>query len=75
MPRGFLLENVKNLKTHDDGNTYKVIYDELSKLGYHIKDCIYNSLDFGVSRRIPLLSQTIGTLCPPIPILATRVGE
>ncbi len=50
MPRGFLLENVKNLKTHDGGMTYKVIYDELSALGYHIKDRIFNSLDFGVAQ-------------------------
>jgi DNA (cytosine-5)-methyltransferase 1 len=50
MPRGFLLENVKNLKTHDGGNTYKVIYDELTVLGYHIKDRIYNSLGFGVAQ-------------------------
>lgn len=32
-PRILLLENVKNLKTHDNGNTYKVIKLELEKLG------------------------------------------
>lgn len=35
-PRAFLLENVKNLKTHDKGNTFRVITDTLSKLGYRL---------------------------------------
>jgi len=33
-PKAFLLENVKNLKSHDQGNTYKVIENTLKKLGY-----------------------------------------
>ena len=36
-PRAFLLENVKNLLSHDRGNTFAVIRDTLQKeLGYHI---------------------------------------
>ncbi len=36
-PRAFLLENVKNLKSHDRGNTFKVIVNALEKeLGYDI---------------------------------------
>lgn len=36
-PSAFVLENVKNLKSHDRGNTYKVIMDILrNKLGYHV---------------------------------------
>lgn len=35
-PKAFLLENVKNLKNHDSGNTYRVIEGTLKKLGYHI---------------------------------------
>lgn len=36
-PRAFVLENVKNLKSHDRGNTFKVIMDILrNKLGYHV---------------------------------------
>src|SRR3989344_2049718 len=34
-PMGFLLENVKNLKSHDGGNTFKVIAETLRSLGYH----------------------------------------
>lgn len=41
-PEGFLLENVKNLQTHDDGRTMKIIYSELQKLGYHIADKVLN---------------------------------
>lgn len=46
-PQGFLLENVKNLKTHDGGNTFKVIKDTLKELGYHIKYKVLNSMEYG----------------------------
>ena len=46
-PKAFLLENVKNLKTHDDGNTLKVIYSELQKIGYHVTDKILNTMEYG----------------------------
>lgn len=36
-PKAFLLENVKNLKSHDKGNTFRVIMETLEKeLGYHV---------------------------------------
>ena len=35
-PKAFLLENVKNLKSHDKGNTFRVIRDTLDKLGYRL---------------------------------------
>jgi DNA (cytosine-5)-methyltransferase 1 len=36
-PKAFLLENVKNLRSHDSGKTFKVIEDTLTKeLGYRI---------------------------------------
>jgi len=43
-PKAFLLENVKNLKTHDNGNTLKLIYNELEKIGYYVKDSILNTM-------------------------------
>jgi len=46
-PKAFLLENVKNLKTHDKGNTIKVIHHELQKLGYKITDKVLNSMEYG----------------------------
>ena len=33
-PKAFMLENVKNLKNHDKGRTFKVIMDSLDELGY-----------------------------------------
>lgn len=35
-PRAFLLENVKNLKSHDKGNTFRVILSSLQELGYTV---------------------------------------
>ena len=36
-PRAFMLENVKNLVSHDHGNTFKVIISVLTEdLGYHV---------------------------------------
>jgi DNA (cytosine-5)-methyltransferase 1 len=36
-PAAFVLENVKNLKSHDRGNTFRVIHDTLtSELGYQL---------------------------------------
>jgi DNA (cytosine-5)-methyltransferase 1 len=46
-PKAFLLENVKNLKGHDKGNTIKVIYDELSRLGYKVTDKVLNAFEYG----------------------------
>lgn len=50
-PRAFLLENVKNLKSHDNGNTYKVIRTHLQCLGYNVYESVLNSLDYGVPQK------------------------
>lgn len=41
-PKAFMLENVKNLCSHDHGNTFKVIQESLDELGY---DIFYKVLD------------------------------
>ncbi|CAN5668107.1 hypothetical protein BH23PAT2_BH23PAT2_00880 [soil metagenome] len=46
-PEGFLLENVKNLRTHDGGNTFMVIKEALKELGYATKEKVMNSMEFG----------------------------
>ncbi len=46
-PEGFLLENVKNLKSHDEGRTFKIIIKTLEDLGYHIKSKVLNSMEYG----------------------------
>lgn len=50
-PRAFLLENVKQLYTHDGGRTYKVIEKTLQALGYNIHTKVLNSLNFGVPQK------------------------
>ena len=35
-PKAFMLENVKNLVSHDKGRTFEVIYNTLDELGYSI---------------------------------------
>lgn len=37
-PKAFLLENVKNLKSHDMGKTFQVIMQTLDELGYWVAD-------------------------------------
>ena len=36
MPKAFMLENVKNLVSHDKGKTFKIIKETLKELGYSI---------------------------------------
>ena len=43
-PEGFLLENVKNLKSHDNGKTFKIIEQTLKDLGYHMQAKVLNSM-------------------------------
>ena len=50
-PKAFLLENVRRLKVHDGGKTFKVIIDRLEKLGYFVHHKILNGLDFGVPQK------------------------
>lgn len=47
-PKALVLENVRNLKLHDNGNTFKVIKKTLEDLGYVVYDKILNSADYGV---------------------------
>lgn len=50
-PRAFLLENVKQLATHDKKRTMRVILDRLQKLGYHTHWTILNALNFGLPQK------------------------
>ena len=42
-PEMIILENVKNLKSHDKGNTYKIIESKLQEIGYHLKTSILDT--------------------------------
>jgi DNA (cytosine-5)-methyltransferase 1 len=45
-PKAFLLENVKNLRSHDRGNTYRVIRKSLEELGYAVHDRVIDAKGF-----------------------------
>ena len=44
-PRCVVLENVKNIVTHDGGNTFKTILSNLTERGYHICHKVLNTSD------------------------------
>jgi DNA (cytosine-5)-methyltransferase 1 len=50
-PYAFMLENVKNLKSHDNGRTFRTIINHLENLGYFVHHTVLNSLDFGVPQK------------------------
>lgn len=46
-PRIVFLENVKNLVSHDEGNTYRVIKEALETYGYKVKKDVLNAKEYG----------------------------
>lgn len=46
-PKAVFIENVKNMVTHDHGNTFKVIREALTMNGYYIKWQVLNGKDYG----------------------------
>lgn len=47
-PKYIILENVSNLKGHDDGNTWRVIQEKLDEQEYSIKAEILSPHEFGI---------------------------
>ena len=47
-PKAIVLENVKHFKSHDKGNTLKVVLNALNELGYTTNWQVLNAKDFGV---------------------------
>ena len=54
-PKAFLLENVKNLVSHDGGNTFRVIRDELKKLDYYVETRVIDGGHFVPQHRERIL--------------------
>lgn len=51
-PRVVVLENVRTLRTHDGGKTFRTIKNIMEHdLGYKVYDTILNSADFGVPQK------------------------
>jgi len=47
-PKAIILENVKHFKSHDKGNTLKVVLNALTELGYTTSWQVLNAKDFSV---------------------------
>ena len=59
-PTIIFLENVKNLLSHDNGNTFAVINDALEKLGYYVDPFVLNACNYG---NIPQTRERIYIVC------------
>ena len=46
MPKVLFLENVKNFKTHDKGNTFKTVLQIINDLGYSVFHDVLNTCDY-----------------------------
>lgn len=46
-PSVVFLENVKNLVSHDQGNTFRVILETLHQYGYYVKHKVLNASEYG----------------------------
>jgi DNA (cytosine-5)-methyltransferase 1 len=46
-PSAFLLENVKNMVSHEKGETMKYIVEELEKIGYNVTYRVLNTCEYG----------------------------
>lgn len=80
-PSMILLENVKNFKNHDKGNTFKTVKDHLEQIGYKIFTKVLNAKDFGLPQNRERI-YIVGFLDPrtdfefPVPVKAkTRLGD
>ena len=62
-PTAFVLENVSNLATHDNGRTLNVMLNSLESLGYTVSHRVLNAKDFGVPQnreRIIIVGNKLG---------------
>lgn len=54
-PKAFMLENVKNLKSHDKGRTFKIIMESLEELDYEVYTAILDGQNFVPQHRERIL--------------------
>nr|WP_321502222.1 DNA (cytosine-5-)-methyltransferase [uncultured Dethiosulfovibrio sp.] len=79
-PEAFLLENVKNLRSHDSGKTWKVIYETLTKeLGYNVEAKIIDARGLVPQHRerifIAGFRESVSFSWPEIPDLEPSIGD
>lgn len=72
-PKGFLLENVRGLMTHDKGRTFKTIIKRLQKVGYGVHTLLLNSSDFNVPQnRVRVYIVGIKDSIPRMSLVSSR---
>lgn len=59
-PKAVYLENVKNLYTHDNGNTFAIIKQTLEELGYVVYHQVMNAMDYA---NVPQNRERIFIVC------------
>ncbi len=69
-PPVLVLENVKNLKSHDQGRTWKVIRSNLEEQKYWVFDRVLDASDFGVPQHrervfLVCFDRKVFSDCPP----------
>lgn len=80
-PKAFLLENVKQLKGHDKGNTLKVILQHLNDTGYKTYVKVLAAKDFGIPQNreriyiVGFLDKTVDFKFPEPIKKETKVGD
>ena len=80
-PKAFLLENVKQLKGHDKGQTFQTIIDHLNKAGYKVFYEILKARDFGIPQNreriyiVGFLDHSINFEFPKSMNISTKVGD
>lgn len=50
-PKYVLLENVRNILTHDGGKTFTYIINSIKECGYHTYYDVFNTNDFGLAQK------------------------
>lgn len=79
-PEVVFLENVKGLKSHNKGQTYKIIEKTLEDMGYNVYSKVLNAKDFGVPQnreRIYIIGfkQNVNFSFPKPCYKETRLGD
>ena len=80
-PKVLFLENVKRLRSHDGGNTFKTICISLRELGYKVYSKVLRAYDYGVPQNrerifIVAFSEPIQFSWPkPAPKLGLKLGD
>ena len=72
-PRAFFLENVRHLKNHDKGRTFKIIYKTLQNLNYTFDYKIIKASDFGLPQHRPRVYM-VGFYKPYIKKMYQEIG-